>query len=191
MKDVLTTGQVAKICKVASRTVSKWFDGGKLVGYRIPQSQDRRIPRENLIRFLKDHGMPLGNLEEFGKHKVLLIGTETLLTKHIKEQLLSGSEEYLFEHTDTSFGAGIMSGSFYPDTVVIDLGLGRAESLLIAASLRKDKAFAKVNIVGIAGEDEAQPDQLLWYGFSHVFKKPFDTAILCETIRATAMKCDK
>ena len=43
---VFTTGQVAKICKVAPRTVSKWFDSGRLRGYRIPGSQDRRIPRE-------------------------------------------------------------------------------------------------------------------------------------------------
>src|SRR5262249_633636 len=60
MKKVFTTGQVAKICKVAPRTVSKWFDSGRLRGYRIPGSQDRRIPREHLLRFLKEHGMPLG-----------------------------------------------------------------------------------------------------------------------------------
>jgi len=59
MDTVFTIGQVAKICKVASRTVSKWFDSGRLRGYRIPGSQDRRIPREHLIRFLKEHGMPL------------------------------------------------------------------------------------------------------------------------------------
>ena len=34
-KDVLTTGEVAKICNVASRTVSKWFDSGQLKGYRL------------------------------------------------------------------------------------------------------------------------------------------------------------
>lgn len=60
---LFTVGQVAKICKVAPRTVSKWFDSGRLRGYRIPGSQDRRIPREYLIRFLKEHGMPLGELE--------------------------------------------------------------------------------------------------------------------------------
>lgn len=55
---VFTTGQAAKICKVAPRTICKWFDSGRLRGYRIPGSQDRRIPREYLIKFLKEHGMP-------------------------------------------------------------------------------------------------------------------------------------
>ena len=50
--DVLTTGQVAKICNVAPRTVSKWFDSGQLRGYRIPGSKDRRIPVQQLVRFM-------------------------------------------------------------------------------------------------------------------------------------------
>ena len=50
VKDVLTTGEVAKICNVAPRTVSKWFDSGALHGYRIPGSKDRRIPL-NQLRF--------------------------------------------------------------------------------------------------------------------------------------------
>jgi excisionase family DNA binding protein len=64
---VFTTGQVAKICSVAPRTVQKWFDSGKLRGYRIPGSQDRRVPREQLIRFLRDNGMPETPVADFDK----------------------------------------------------------------------------------------------------------------------------
>ena len=55
MKKVFTTREVADLCGVHPRTVSKWFDSGRLVGYRIPGSQDRRIPREHLDRFCKEH----------------------------------------------------------------------------------------------------------------------------------------
>jgi excisionase family DNA binding protein len=58
---VMTTGQVADYCGVASRTVSKWFDSGRLKGYRIPGSQDRRIPVKSLFKFLSDHNMPIGD----------------------------------------------------------------------------------------------------------------------------------
>lgn len=57
LREVLTTGQVAKIIQVAPRTVSKWFDSGKLKGYRIPGSNDRRITRKELERFIKEHGI--------------------------------------------------------------------------------------------------------------------------------------
>ncbi len=81
---VFTTGQVAKICKVAPRTVSKWFDSGRLKGYRIPGSQDRRIPREYLIKFLKEHGMPLGDLEDEAMAKVLIVAQDQVLIENLK-----------------------------------------------------------------------------------------------------------
>lgn len=58
LKGVLTTGQVSRICHVAPRTVCKWFDSGRLRGYRIPGGRDRRIPLTELMRFLKTHGIP-------------------------------------------------------------------------------------------------------------------------------------
>lgn len=63
MNTVFTTSQVARICKVSSRTVCVWFDKGLLKGYRLPGRQDRRFPRENLVQFLTEHGMPLDELE--------------------------------------------------------------------------------------------------------------------------------
>ena len=84
---VFTTGQVAKICKVAPRTVSKWFDSGRLKGYRIPGSQDRRIPREYLIKFLKEHGMPLGDLEDQAMAKVLIVAQDQVLIENLKREL--------------------------------------------------------------------------------------------------------
>ena len=59
MKTVFTTGQVARMFQVAPRTISKWFDTDRLRGYRLPGSQDRRIPKENLIKFCKDYGIPV------------------------------------------------------------------------------------------------------------------------------------
>ena len=56
-EDLFTTGQVARLMGVATRTVSKWVDGGLLKGYRLPdvtgkrKSRDRRVERADLERF--------------------------------------------------------------------------------------------------------------------------------------------
>ena len=71
-KNVLTTGDVAKICNVAPRTVSKWFDSGQLKGYRIPGSKDRRIPLPELLRFMKANNMPTEALP-VGKIRILVV----------------------------------------------------------------------------------------------------------------------
>ena len=131
MKKVFTTGQVAKICKVAPRTVSKWFDSGRLRGYRIPGSQDRRIPREHLLRFLKEHNMPLGDLEAEVYHKILVVGADAPLLSSLREQLREG-DDFRIETAASGFEAGIRAESFHPDCIIIDMAVGRIEAGQIA-----------------------------------------------------------
>lgn len=77
LQTAYTTGQVAKVCHVAPRTVSKWFDSGRLRGYRIPGSQDRRIPRLDLLQFLRDSQMDIGTLEMLDDdYRILYIGND-------------------------------------------------------------------------------------------------------------------
>src|SRR4029077_9905867 len=95
MKDVLTTGEVAKICNVAPRTVSKWFDSGALRGYRIPGSKDRRIPVNQLIRFMKQHGMPLNGLMT-GCTRILIVDDEQDIVE-VLEKILEDEAKYEVE----------------------------------------------------------------------------------------------
>lgn len=52
-----TTGQVSRLCGVASRTVSKWCDSGQLKSWRLPGSLDRRIAPISLRDFLVEKGL--------------------------------------------------------------------------------------------------------------------------------------
>jgi two-component system, OmpR family, response regulator RpaA len=63
MKAAFSTGEVAKLLHVSPGTVSRWFDMGKLKGYFIVGSRNRRIPRASLISFCRENGLPLGELE--------------------------------------------------------------------------------------------------------------------------------
>lgn len=53
----MTTGEVAKICCVASRTVCSWIDRGLLKGFRVPGTSHRRVLRSDLISFMQANGM--------------------------------------------------------------------------------------------------------------------------------------
>jgi len=180
MKKVFTTGQVAKICKVAPRTVSKWFDSGRLRGYRIPGSQDRRIPREHLLRFLKEHGMPLGDLEAEVYHKVLVVGADAPLLAGLKDHLRE-TEDFRIETAASGFEAGIRAESFHPDCIVIDLAVGRIEAGQIAQNLRKSADHISTILVALTSDEPGE--ELFGLGFNDAFKKPFDGALLAERVR--------
>ena len=124
-----------------------------------------------------------GELEEEGWHKILLIGTEKIFTDRIKE-LLPEDEDFKYEIANSGFEAGIQAESFHPDTIVIDLAMGRSEGLQIAQNLRRNPAYETTVIIAMASEDEANPEGLTQFGFNETFKKPFDTALLGERIRS-------
>src|SRR5712691_9293364 len=105
VKDVLTTGEVAKICSVAPRTVSKWFDSGQLNGYRIPGSKDRRIPTASLVRFMKHHNIPLDGLAS-GRTRVLLVDCEQEVLDILHKALTEGTS-YEVRTANSGFAAGL------------------------------------------------------------------------------------
>ena len=150
---VFTTGQVAKICKVAPRTVSKWFDSGRLKGYRIPGSQDRRIPREYLIKFLKEHGMPLGELEDEIKAKILLVSQDGVWVENFKSAF--DPEASKVAHAAGGFDAGIQAESFHPDCIVVDFAIGKQDAYQICQNLRRNGEFSEIiSIALISGPND-------------------------------------
>jgi excisionase family DNA binding protein len=178
---VFTTGQVAKICKVAPRTVSKWFDSGRLKGYRIPGSQDRRIPREYLIKFLKEHGMPLGDLEDEAMAKVLIVAQDQVLTENLKRELPL-DRSFKVAIAASGFDAGIQAESFHPDCIIVDFSIGRTEALQICQNLRRNAEFAEVILIALL-PDDGSSTSFDRSSINETFKKPFDAALLAERLR--------
>src|SRR5688572_3908051 len=56
---LLTSGIAARFAGVAAKTVCDWIDSGRLKGYRLPGSKDRRVSPVDLLRFLREHGWPV------------------------------------------------------------------------------------------------------------------------------------
>ncbi len=181
MKKVFTTGQVAKICKVAPRTVSKWFDSGRLKGYRIPGSQDRRIPRDYLIKFLKEHGMPLGDLEDEAMAKVLVVAQDQMLIESLKREL-PAERSFRLQTATSGFEAGIQSESFHPDCIVVDFSIGRTEALQICQNLRRNPEYADTILIALL-PDDGETHSFDRSSINETFKKPFDSALLAERLR--------
>jgi len=89
MKELLTTGEAASLCKVGPRMVAKWFDSGELQGYRLPGPEgERRIPRENLFQFCEENGIPLGEGKRFTTGEVASI--TKVSTKTVNKRFDSG-----------------------------------------------------------------------------------------------------
>ncbi len=176
---VFTTGQVAELCRVAPRTVSKWFDSGRLVGYRIPGSLDRRIPRANLIAFMKEHGVPLGELKD-GSDAILLVGVDRELEQSLTHLL--APYEFDLQSAQSSFDAGLLASSLHPHCVIIDTAIGLDDVSMIARTLRRVEETQGAVVIGLVRDSECHSglDASL---FTETFRKPFDVVLLAERVR--------
>lgn len=153
MRKVYTTGQIAKICSVAARTVTKWFDSGRLKGYRIPGSQDRRIPADMLIEFLRTHQIPIPpDLARGDKVLVLAVGMICSPTSnpYIHEQMGKDIDLHI---VGTLFEAGTTFFQDKPNVVIIDFSMGRSEAIVLAKQIHKEGR--RFGIIGLVNEDES------------------------------------
>lgn len=55
--DFLKVGEIAKKCRVCPMTVRRWIDKGLLKGFVVPGGTHRRVRRDDLIVFMREHRM--------------------------------------------------------------------------------------------------------------------------------------
>jgi excisionase family DNA binding protein len=181
VKDVLTTGEVAKICNVAPRTVSKWFDSGALRGYRIPGSKDRRIPVNQLIRFMKQHGMPLNGLMT-GCTRILIVDDEQDIVE-VLEKILEDEAKYEVEVAKGGFAAGVTAEKFRPHVILLDLHLSDIDGKEVAKQVKSNPDLQLTKVIALSGKlTEEEAKGVVAQGFDGFLKKPFHVKQVIEAI---------
>jgi len=181
LKDVLTTGEVAKICNVAPRTVSKWFDSGALHGYRIPGSKDRRIPLNQLIRFMKQHGMPLNGLMT-GCTRILIVDDEQDIVE-VLEKILEDEAKYEVEVAKGGFSAGINAEKVRPHVILLDVHLTDIDAREVVKQVKDNPDLQLTKIIAMSGKlTDEESKGLLATGFDGFLRKPFHVRQVIEAI---------
>lgn len=149
MNRFFTTGKIAKLYRVAPRTVSKWFDSGRLKGYRIPGSTDRRVSEANLVAFAKEYGLPLDGLydPETARDLVLSIG-DVFLPDYIGQK-----DGLIVQHEADAFAAGKAIRDPALKAVLIS-GLPRDTVAAICRAIRGDAELADLPVLIVCAEDD-------------------------------------
>ena len=183
-KNVLTTGDVAKICNVAPRTVSKWFDSGQLKGYRIPGSKDRRIPVSELLRFMKVHNMPTTSLSA-GKMRVLIVDSNENASSALADTLRTKAG-YEVQTVGSNFETGVIAQRFAPHVLLINLlaeGIAAAD---ICKNIRADEDLQTIKVIALANQlSDSESTALLQKGFDGYISDSADATELIRKIEET------
>ncbi len=183
MKDLFTTGEAAEICRVSQQTIIRCFDSGRLKGFRVPGSKFRRIPRQNLIKFMRDNNIPLDNLDS-GRKKVLVVDDDAEIVELISD-ILTRDGRFEIKTASSGYEAGMTTQMFRPDLILLDYMLPDVNGNVVCQTIRSNPEFENTRIIIVSGvikQDEI--DQLLRSGASDFVRKPFTISELTEKIDA-------
>ncbi len=183
-RDVLTTGDVAKLCHVTIRTVIKWFEKGHLKGYKIPGSRDRRFARVDVLQFMRDHGIPLTDrdAEPAARKRILMVDDEAAILA-VLEEYLRQIGMFEWQTARNGYEAGLKTQSFRPHLLLTDYNLGDITGVQVAESVRATPELADTRIMVVSGYlTEADVPALRAKGIDAFLRKPFTFEQVRDTI---------
>jgi excisionase family DNA binding protein len=178
-KRIFTTGEAAQVCKVSQQTIIRCFDSGRLTGFRVPGSKFRRIPRDELIRFMKVNSIPTDILEG-GKKRILVVDDDPGIVE-LFQDILGRDERFEVKTAGTGYDAGMLTESFKPHMIVLDYMLPDINGNVVCQRVRSNPLTRETRIIFVSGavnQDEVQ--SLLRAGADDFIKKPFNIQKLLQ-----------
>ncbi len=172
-KQVFTTGEAAEICKVSQQTIIRCFDSGRLQGFRVPGSKFRRIPRAELLRFMKANDIPTDVLESTQKRVLVVDDDEQIVELFV--DVLGRDDRFDVKTAGTGYDAGVLTEQFKPHLVLLDYMLPDINGNLVCDRIRANPDLAGTKIIIVSGVVKREEiDELLKSGADDFVKKPFN-----------------
>lgn len=180
-KKVFTTGEAASVCRVSQQTIIRCFDNGRLQGFRVPGSKFRRIPRDELLRFMRENNIPTDALEGT-RRRVLIVDDDPSIVDLLLE-MLRRDTRFEVETATTGYDAGLMTERFRPHLIVLDYMLPDLNGDVVCERIRSNPNLKETKILFVSGVVERDRiEHLLRTGGNGFLKKPFTVATLLDEI---------
>ncbi len=181
-KAVYTTGEAAVLCNLSQQTIIRCFDNGQLNGFRVPGSKFRRIPFDSLLTFIKDNGIPLGDLADT-KIRVLVVDDDPQIVELFVD-VLSDDDSFEVRTAETGYDAGVLTHQFKPHVVVLDFMLPDINGNVVCKTIRSNPELKDIKILVISGMvNPAEVQTLMDAGADDFIKKPFNIQNVIDRIR--------
>jgi excisionase family DNA binding protein len=180
-KQVFTTGEAAEVCKISQQTIIRCFDSGRLRGFRVPGSRFRRIPREELVRFMRDNNIPTDILEG-GKRRILIVDDDEQIIE-LFQDVLGRDERFAVKAARTGYDAGVMTEQFKPDLMILDYMLPDINGNIVCKTVRANPNQSAMKIIIVSGVvNQSEVEDLLDAGADEFVKKPFNLDQLMKMV---------
>jgi excisionase family DNA binding protein len=183
-KAVFTTFETAKLCHVSPLSIINWVNAGKLPAFRTPGGH-RRIRREDLVRFMRETGIPLPDdlREGSGRPRVLVVDDEASIRDVMAEHLATRPKPYEVMTAADGFEAGRLMSSFRPEIVLLDLRMPGLDGFQVCRTIKADPDTSGTIVIAMTGYYSPDTEsRITECGAVRCFAKPVEPGTLSAYI---------
>src|SRR5262249_45675358 len=137
-KTIYTTHEVSRLLHVHPRSVINWIEQNLLPCYRTPGGH-RRIRRDDLLVFLRKHGIPTPAALIQYKFSVLIVDEDQTIVELIRTFLLSQGIYEVHSAAD-GISALIELGHINPDLLILNLAIPGVDGIDVCRRIKSDPA---------------------------------------------------
>ena len=180
----LSTFAIAEMLHVDPGSVANWIDQGLLKAHRTPGGH-RRVTVENLLRFLREHKMPIPPELDSTPVRVLVVDDEPAVAKMVSRAVKSANPEYELIEAHDGFRAGTIVATLKPDVVILDLRMPGMDGYEVCRLIKSQDATKHAEVIAITAYPS--PDghkRILECGARICLTKPLDIDRLMGEVRA-------
>jgi len=172
-KSFYSTTEVADICNVHRNTIILAIKKGDLRASSTPGGHNR-VAHKDLVSFIRERDLPVISIpgEDEGderRQRILVVDDDKLILKTVEKAL---ADKYEVKVASTGYEAGLLTISFNPDLIVLDMLLPDIDGGEVYRTLRSNEATKSVRVLVVtAVTDERKIAET--FGSVPFLKKPF------------------
>jgi two-component system OmpR family response regulator len=154
-KQLFTTGEAAELCRVSQQTIIRCFDSGRIKGFRVPGSRDRRILRTDLLRFMKTNSIPTEDLE-VSILRVLVVDKDPRRVRSLASSL-DADQRFDVQTAGTGYEAGLQTGRHLPHVIVVSDEVPDIDTEGLCDRLRGNEDLPATQVIVVTVDNDRLP----------------------------------
>jgi excisionase family DNA binding protein len=180
----LSTFKIARLLDVNPSSVANWVDQGLLLAHRTPGGH-RRISEADLVRFLKDHKMPIPEELNPSRVRILVVDDEPAVCQMIVRALQAANREYEITDAQDGFRAGQLVAALKPDVVILDLRMPGMDGFEVCKLIKSQDDTHNTAVLAMTAFPSPENEQRIRAcGADAFFTKPLNMGELLAAIKS-------
>jgi len=181
----LSTFAIAQMLHVDPGSVANWIDRGLLKAHRTPGGH-RRVRKEDLVHFLREHKMPIPEGLDSSPVRILVVDDNPTITKLIAKAINNVHPDFEVIEAHDGFKSGTIVATLQPEVVILDLRMPGMDGVEVCRQIKSQESTKSAEVLAMtAYPTDDNVEKVLKMGARICLNKPLDMDLLIKEIEAS------